>query len=328
MSTAGAQGCERKSAPIQWSEHKPWVPWNRTDTGLVLQGFVDLKTQNGDVWPLMHGTDLSSNNEVDYAALRECGGTFALVRVDERFQTHFDGFVKQALIVVPYVFINIPVSLRHRSNYTDMTEWQIAQYAAKFEKIGQDAATRDLRKFGQIPKTLFEHRLPGFNRSVVALDVEQKLVNHEGSTELQRVYYGRFYAKAVCRWINIITRTRPELTIMLYTTPSVYGEYFQKVDPVENVCLNGLPIWIARTTSDGGDVHRESSSSTDTQVQKMCFASGGNRCIVHQYSHRAVFAAIGTVKDGIPPHIDVDRLFAVKEVQNAVGIQIVRNVSP
>jgi hypothetical protein len=56
----------------------------------------------------------------------------------------------------------------------------------------------------------------------------------------------------------------------------------------------------------------------------VCLVAGGNRCISHQYSHRGIFGSSGVTTDGSPPHVDLNRFFEMKAVDNAAGQQYVR----
>ena len=160
----------------------------------------------------------------------------------------------------------------------------------------------------------------GIKSEIIAVDVEQKLTNEASTTPLQRAYFGRYYARAVCAFAKEVKKRFINAAIVIYTTPTVYADYLDKAFLEDHACLQGLPVWAARTTKDGGDIIRSSNDTIDRDAQRMCLASGGNRCIVHQYSHRGVFAA----KSGSPPHIDLDRWFDSKTVATSAGPQFVR----
>jgi hypothetical protein len=158
---------------------------------------------------------------------------------------------------------------------------------------------------------------------VLAVDIEQKL-EPEPPNDTARIYYGRFYAKAVCAWVKGVQDALPGTLVLMYTTPSVWGEYLYAAYPTEAACLNAMPIWVARTTVDGGDVIRSSRSKIDLYTARLCTASGSNRCVVHQYSHRGLLGLAPPLERGRATHFDLNRFFLVQPVQTGAGIMFVR----
>ena len=117
----------------------------------------------------------------------------------------------------------------------------------------------------------------------------------------------------------------PDAIIIFYTFPDIYTSYLQFARPDDNTVIHGLPVWLARTRGDGSDFDLD----TNKNLQRICLSSaGGNRCILHQYSHRALFGidSAKQSKNKIQPpyHIDVDRLFHVRSVMDQTGVQFVR----
>jgi hypothetical protein len=138
----------------------------------------------------------------------------------------------------------------------------------------------------------------------------------------------------VCSWIKTVTTKLPQTVPFLYTFPAVYGDYLQFAAPDVNACLGGMPVWVARTYGNGWEAIREtdpthctgsSLCNTDRLVQKLCEIQGGNRCVIHQYTHRGTAIAIGRiVPHRPPPHIDFDRFYTSKTVPTNAQTQYVR----
>ncbi len=323
LTASQANACPRHSAPGNF--HNPAKAWQGSDTGVVVNGFVDFKNTDSALYKLEHGIDLSSNNEVDYKRLSECGAAFAFVRMDRQHASHVERLRLNTVKTYPYVFFPIPKKLRKRSLYTAPRDETVATLYADFSQIGLTAARNFLmspnavRTIGDAPASM-----ANLDGDIIALDIEEKLLDESASTHLERALYGRLYARAVCSWIGAVRQARPEVIVLLYTTPSIYSDYLDKALPQDHACLQGLPIWVARTTVDGGDVIRSSDSTIDRYAQRLCLVSGGNRCINHQYSHRGIFGAKGVTSDGTPAHVDLNRFFYTKTIQNAVGLQFVR----
>lgn len=325
MGSAVAAACPRHTAP--GSFNNPAQPWQKTDTGIVVDGFVDFKHPTLGMYQVRHGVDLSEHNIVDYRQLRDCGAEFAFVRLDPRYRENVTNLQQMNIPVYPYVFFPIPKALRQRASNRPETPAEADAKFAQYASLGENAA-RDLLGRAAVDKSLgafLEAVDTPANPPMIALDIEEKLIDEPNSSPSERVAYGRYYARAVCSWLNVFTKKYPKTVAVLYTTPSLYFDYLDKALPEDHQCLQGLPIWLARTTIDGGDVIRSSNSVIDKYAQRICLVSGGNRCITHQYSHRGVFSALGRTTDGSPPHIDLNRFFDTKVVENAVGGQHVRS---
>lgn len=327
-----AAECPRHHAPGTFTN--PSKPWQNTDTGVVVDGFVDFSAAPPGVFQLRHGIDLSAHNIVDYRKLRDCGADFAFVRIDKKYAQHVAALQKVDIEVYPYFYFPIPTNLRQRLYYHSQTQPSLTGNLTAFASIGKEAGRRYIASVaGAAPTTPATRATPppphrvDSARSMIALDIEEKLIDEEHSTPLERTYYGRNYARAVCAWAETVRERFPDNVVVLYTTPSIYFDYLDKALPEDHLCLQGFPIWLARTTVDGGDVIRSSNSVIDKYAQRVCLVSGGNRCITHQYSHRGVFGSLGATTDGTPPHIDLDRFFDMKSVDNAAGQQFVRTNS-
>ena len=117
---------------------------------------------------------------------------------------------------------------------------------------------------------------------------------------------------------------------ILYTFPAIYGLYLSFAFPEEDRCLQGLPIWIARTYRDGGEALHDvrALKQVDEFVQRLCRIQAGNRCLVHQYTHRGIFMASVPARGAVPQHFDLDRFYTSKIVENSVGPQHVRVEDP
>src|SRR5262249_18977848 len=206
----------------------PGHPWNGTDTGVVVDRFVDLRDEGGQVVELRHGTDLSSNNTVDYAAIATCGGAFAFVRVDNATNAHADGFFSQKVTVMPYVYFPIGKQLRRSGLYSsiDRDDTEKRYLAERFTAIARTAADSFITKYQALRLSgMKQASLIGAHGVPVALDVEEKLLDEGSSRPAQRQAYGRFYAMAVVAWIAEAEAKMPSARIILYTTPSVYEDY-------------------------------------------------------------------------------------------------------
>lgn len=318
-----AAECPRHSAPGAFSN--PGTPWQKTDTGIVVDGFVEFASPSTGTYQLRHGIDLSQYNLVDYRKLRDCGAEFAFVRIDSKYAKHVAELNKVGIQVYPYYYFPIPKKLRQRQYYGYQTPSSEASNLAAFASIGREAALKYIASSIELPPAAAALVQP-LNpvKSLVALDIEEKLIDEEHSTLLERTHYGRNYARAVCSWARAVRERYPEDLVVLYTTPSIYFDYLDKALPEDHECLQGFPIWLARTTVDGGDVIRSSNSVIDRYAQRVCLVAGGNRCITHQYSHRGTFGSFGATTDGSPPHVDLNRFFDMKSVVNAAGQQYVR----
>ncbi|RKR31167.1 hypothetical protein [Paraburkholderia sp. BL17N1] len=312
-------------APLPASIENPNRPWGKTDTGAIVDGFVGLKT----VPELIHGIDLSSNNVIkDYGKYSRCGAKFAFIRLDSAFTRHSQALATQQWTTIPYVFMPIPTQMRHSASYSrihsDNSEL-IDRELNSFAEAGTanaDELPDALQQVGlkEVPRISFA----GLSGRLIALDVEQKLDVENNATA--RLYYGRFYARSICSWIAKTKLRYPDIIIIIYSTPSVFGDYLNFAYQQDDNCLRGIPIWMARTTRDGGDLIGVSGSKevNDLYSQRTCLQPAGNRCIVHQYSHRGVVGAVLPVSDPSTPHVDFDRAFPVKTIQDSKTTQYVR----
>ena len=303
----------------------PSKPWglSRTDTGVVINGFVTLDPGYSN----RQGVDLSSNNVANYDMLKSCGTEFAFLRADNRFVNHQAALQQRGIMTFPYFYFAIPKQLRVANVYKGLgssNQDDIDALMVKFAAIGASQAVDLETKLGKlgmhgIPSVSFA----GISGQIMALDVEEKIFDEANSTKLSRSYFGRFYARAVCSFLAKVRENHPELKPVIYTTPSTFGDYLNYAYPQDDACLHGLPVWLARTTSDGGDLIQNTGSALDLYAQRLCLQSGGNRCIVHQYSHRALLGQKPPLNEA--PHMDVDRLFLAKVVKDGLNQQFVRS---
>ena len=335
--------CPRFTAPSQF-ENTP-SSWG-DNSGPIVPGFVDTKRPAGSLFSVIHGVDLDSYNEVDHSQIVNCGGKFAIVRInqhskgqdtlDQLFSSNMAGLAKQQISAFPYFFFALPSELRKISKFKNkMSASDEAQYRKSYESAGVQAAQHFLNLLATAKYNVQIDEISGLKGRFVAVDVEQTPLDSGQANQTAARYYGTFYSAAVCSWIKSVTSELPQLLPVLYTFPAVYGDYLQLADEDAYACLQGLPVWVARTYGNGWEAIREtdpthctghpSLCTTDRLVQKLCEIQSGNRCIIHQYTHRGTAIAIGkTSKNGIPPHIDMDQFYTSKAVITTAGPQYVR----
>jgi len=307
--------------------------WGTSDTGIIASGFVDLSQGDGKVFELEHGVDLSVYNAIAYDKAKQCGASFAFVKLDDMYDLHLQKLREVGIRTLPYAFFPIPPELRTSAPFGEAPEGsqKLDQLLNKFEALGKGAAENllsQLKRRGGLQPVSFANS----QVKVIAVDIEQKLGDEPHSTKEQRVAYGRAYARSLCSWLETMHSEQPSLVAVLYTTPAVYGDYLRYALSRDNACINGLPIWLAHTTSDAGDsiyssTRGASSPNIDQAAQRLCLVNGGNRCVIHQYSHRAIFAAVGSPRQNVPPHTDIDRWFVTRVISAEAGPQYVRRDS-
>jgi hypothetical protein len=341
-STANA-ACPKFAAPFGF-DNTP-SSWGN-DSGPIVSGFVDSKRPAGGLFELIHGVDLDSYNPVDHSQIVSCGGKFAIVRINQHskgqdtldtlFSANMAGLAKLQISAFPYFFFAPPTELRKISRFNNkLSDSDEAQYRKSYEDAGVQGAQHFLALLQNAKYEVPTNEISGLKGQFVSVDVEQVPLDAAQANHTAAIYYGTFYGAAVCSWIKTVTKALPQLVPVLYTFPAVYGDYLQFAAPDVNACLAGLPVWVARTYGNGWEAIRETdpthctgSSSlcaTDRLVQKLCEIQSGNRCIIHQYTHRGTAIAIGrTGKNGIPPHIDLDRFYSSKTVATNAGTQFVR----
>ena len=171
----------------------------------------------------------------------------------------------------------------------------------------------------QVPADIQMVDIAGLQGQFAVIDVEEVFAG--ASTATQRKNYGRFYAALLASWVDEVRKHLPQVVVIFYTFPDVYTSYLQFAYPNENAVIHGMPIWLAATGTNGGDFNLASNKN----LQRLCLStSGGNRCIMHQYSHRATFPVAQVPVTAPPRHIDVDRLFYVQQVNDEAGTQFIR----
>ena len=323
---AGATCMPRETAPGAF-RNQPRV-WGTTDSGPIIDGFLDLRRDNG-LAEIEHGVDLSHHNTgVLYEQLRSCGATFAIVKMDRRFAAHRRALEAQSIQVIPYFYLSVVgpdgtnyrnVPSRFSNGQAELSREQVEALLTTARAIGAAKARQFLVDYGGHYPTARPLSLAGISGLFIALDVEETFGTRP-STPLQRRYFGRFYAAMLTSWVTAVRREFADAVIIFYTFPAVYTDYLQYAYPSDNAVIHGMPVWLARTRGDGSDFNL----SSDRNLQRICLSSsGGNRCILHQYSHRATFG-FPPSSAAVPPHIDVNRLFMVRQVVDTAGTQYVR----
>jgi hypothetical protein len=334
--------CPRLTAPGQFDNPKDWG----NDSGPVVSGFVDSKRPKGGLFDLIHGVDLDSYNAVDYSKIAACSGKFAIVRInnhakskdslDELFVANISGLAKEQIAAFPYYYFALPRGLKTITQFGNgLSDGDKARLRKEYEDAGSSAARSFISLMSQAKYNVPVVDIAGLRGQFVSVDVEERPLDENKANQTARAYYATFYETAICSWIKTVGAVQHQLIPILYTFPGIYGEYLQFADPDVNACLEGLPVWIARTYWSGWEAIRSADTAhcqgsrsvcvTDQYVEKLCEIQGGNRCIIHQYTHRGTGIAIGvTAKNGVPPHIDFDRFYTSKTVPNNVGTHYVR----
>jgi hypothetical protein len=334
--------CPRLTAPSQFDNPKDWG----NDSGPVVAGFVDSKRPKGGLFDLVHGVDLDSYNTVDYSKIVECSGKFAIVRInnhkkskdnlDELFTANISGLAKQHIAAFPYYYFALPSELKTIKRFNNkLSDSDKARFVRDYESAGSSAAQKFMSLMSEAKYDVPIIDIAGLRGQFVSVDVEERPLDEKQANQTAKAYYATFYGAAVCSWIKTVAAAQHQLLPVLYTFPGIYGEYLQFADADVNACLEGLPVWIARTYGSGWEAIRNTDTAhcqgprsvcvTDQYVEKLCEIQGGNRCIIHQYTHRGTAIAVGvTPKNGVPPHIDFDRFYTSKTVPNNVGTHYVR----
>ncbi|WP_415770306.1 hypothetical protein [Pseudomonas sp. LB3P38] len=306
---------------------KPWGK-TKTDSGAVVYGFVDLVINNINT-EVVHGVDLSEYNNVRYDELRRCGATFAFVKMRANsiggYQKHYQKLLAQTVVVVPYYFLDVPGA--YQKNPKIFNKDNVSAYADLLEK-GREIGRLQAAQFVKDLQTAHPENFPatniaGLSGQMIALDVEDVFADTLKPTSLQRQAYGGFYGAMVGSWIVEVRKTYPQLITFFYTFPAIFQDYLLYAEREDNKIIHGMPIWLANTRADASDI--DFSKKT---IGRVCFsASGGNRCIVHQYTHRGVFASADKQSKGEPNHIDLNRFFNSTTIVDGVGVQYIRTNS-
>ena len=320
--------CPRYMAPAKFNNSPQ--SWGN-DSGPIVDGFIDVRGTDGKSLDLVQGVDLSHYNVIDYSKLKDCGGLFAFVQMDGAFQRHFDGLVDVGVTPIPYYFLSLPGELRRAAQLPEKPSVEeLANLRNKYAEAGRLAAVDFIQRVTATSRKVPLASVAGLNGHFVAVDVEQTVLGP--SSQLQQQKYGQLYATAVCSWLNTVS-SQPEMqgTIpVLYTFPAIYGQYLTYAFPEENRCLEGLPVWIARTFPSGGEALRDPNAKSGVElfVQRLCIVQAGNRCLVHQYTHRGIFMARAGSPGRIPVHFDLDRFYKSAAVPTPGGAQFVRVQDP
>lgn len=197
--------CPRHIAPKNF--YNPGMAWNGTDTGIVIDGFADIQNEENKVFKVTHGIDLSRHNVVDYKKIKSCGGEFAFLRVDDKYKDHSFKLQSNLITVIPYYFSQFLRTYGLDLSFSTKIQETIIKRIGSL-KVGTNAAKRFLEKLLEIePNGLPVISLSGLSGRFVALDVEEKLLDERGrSNQLERAYYGRSYARAVCSWFTTVKK--------------------------------------------------------------------------------------------------------------------------
>jgi hypothetical protein len=351
VSVASANAaCHDHAAPYKFLNEP--LEWGKDSGPIVNEGFVDSQRPKGGIYQVAHGVDVSKGDGVNYSKLAECGGTFAVVRInhsitkkgqiagpiDEEFSSHMRNFTRHNIIGIPYFFFSLPTSFKQLNKLNK--RFSASELDAKKEEyanFGREAGKlfiQYVEELSKAPDLIPIQRIPiaGLRAKFIALDVEEVPIGK--STDVSARNYGKLYAAAVCQWIKTVRDRYPDLVPLLYTFPAIYGEYLQYALPADNACLQGLPVWISRTYWNGWEAIRDIDATdcdkkpvtcvTDRYVKLTCnVGRAGNRCIVHQYTHRGTAFALGR-KAKYPPHFQLDRFYEARESRTNSTPQYVR----
>lgn len=271
---------------------------------------------------------------------------FAIVRInqhsknqdtlDKLFAANMAGLAKVNVGALPYYFFALPDDLKLISKFNNkLSASDEAQYRKTYENVGAAAGQRFLDLLASARYDVPVNELSGLKGQFASVDVEENPTDAAKANSTAKKYYGTFYGAAVCSWIKTVTGKLPQLLPVLYTMPSVYGDYLQYAEPDVNACLAGLPAWVARVYGNGWEAIRETDPThctnspmcvTDRLVQLLCEIQSGNRCIIQQYTQRGIAIAIGAsmATGAKSPHIDMDRFYTSKTVATNAETQFVR----
>lgn len=315
----------RLVAPTKLQSPPAW----RTDSGPLLIAFADLR-RGDSVFKVEHGFDLSHHNikHVSYDEIKRCGATFAVVKMDPQYKAHVSELAKRGITTIPYHYLGMfgPNDIDYKLNPQffsgingkPLSQDELNQSLVLARKLGSAAASKFIAKYEEsTPQNVRVAKLGGLDSEIIALDVEEAF--SVPSTRSQRVAYGRFYSAMLAAWVQSVRGAYPQATIVFYTFPSMFLDYLNFALPSDNAVIHGLPIWLANMRPNAEDI-----DMTKLHIQRLCGStSGGNRCIIHQYSQRALFG-VKKIKVSPPPHLDVNRLFHVRKVADESGSQYVR----
>lgn len=307
-----------RNTPPQWG----------MDSGPIISGFLDLHDAQGAV-AVKHGVDLSHHNtNVPYDRIKSCGATFAIIKVDDAFAAHRNSLVSRGIPIIPYFYLSVGTArtgdLKDQKSLfgdqQDPSPEAMKQIFRAAEQMAREKAAAFVPNyFNRVPPADRVIGIAGLHGQLIVVDVEETLRGR--TTGAQRKNFGRFYGRMLSTWIAEVQTRIPNAVFVFYTFPAVYTDYLQFALPSDHAAIHGMPVWLARTRGDGSDLDLTESKG----LQRLCLsASGGNRCILHQYSHRAVFGDGPAPSRGYPAHIDVDRLFDVMLVPDDTSVQFVR----
>jgi hypothetical protein len=342
VSSIAEAKCPRYVAPGKFNNiPKEWG----SDSGPIVDGFVDSKGHDGSALNALHGIDLAKGDSVDYGKIRDCGGSFAIVRInhstgrlDEWFARNVKGLDQEDVARFPYYYLAIPRSMKKLSSFESLTDADLASLREKYRQLGDTAAARFI-DYVDHPgadgiNAMRASSVAGLQGPLVALDVEETPLG-QGSDSAKNSY-GKLYATTVCQWVKRIRSKFPQSIVLLYTFPAVYGDYLQHAYTDDFNCLEALPVWVARTAPNGWEAIQDSRTpkcgntsmcNTNKLVRQLCETPAGNRCILHQYTHRATQIATGKPEKGIPPHLDASRFYESRTSRTYAGdLQYVRVV--
>jgi hypothetical protein len=158
--TSGAQAsCPRLTAPYAF-KNSPGH-WGKDDSGPIVEGFVDSRRTRGGVLEAYHGIDVSAGNNSDYQKVIDCGGTFAIVRInhsidkkhpiariDEQFLPHVRGFDKSNIVSFPYYYLSVPKPMKTLKGL--LSREQINDLKPSYAEYGRKEAERFLGFVSQL----------------------------------------------------------------------------------------------------------------------------------------------------------------------------------
>jgi hypothetical protein len=193
---AGADCLPRKSAPGQF----PNVPkvWNGTDSGPILDGFLDLSA-DGNPIRIVHGVDLSANNDhILYSVAKDCGADFAIVKMDKGFSAHLAQLRQAGLKVIPYSYLSVADSSGHdykkfpvqfsAAGGTDLDQGAMDTLLAKARAMGEEKADDfTLRYENQVPDEIRTFDIAGLQGRFVVIDVEEVFAPGSSSRPREKI---------------------------------------------------------------------------------------------------------------------------------------------
>jgi len=314
------------------------------DVGIVATTFLDLKGPQG-VYKVAHGVDLSDNNRPNYDQLKFCGTDFAIIKLYPTRPGFNEDQIRELnqrnIEIVPYYYLEMPGKYKHFPELFD-SDADLDQYIAEAQAVGQADATAFLQTYHRLFGANHAVNIGGLGGDVLALDVEEAFdTSSLAATKARGGYpplgassitldeydrYGQTYSAMVASWVKTVQAGLPGVTILFYTYPSMYMTYLLPARLADYNVFHGLPIWLAEPTRHGGDL-TDADAAVTKGARQLCFStSGGNKCVIHQYTARGVFGVVQPSAKTLTQHVDLNRFFSVDQIVDGVNRQYVRKV--